>query len=97
MNKFLEKIMELGAAEDRCCSETERKIILKEVEEVYKNHITELKLFYQPDVSDSVSIIDEGNINYHIERGCIEHFYFIDENKEFATCQCGRVLRKHYH
>ena len=45
-------------------------------------------------VSGSVLIIDEGNVNYHLQRGGIDHQYFIDEKKEYATCQCGRVL--HY-
>ena len=55
------------------------------------------KKLHISDVSGSVSVIDEGNINYHLERGGIEHTYFLDENKEYATCQCGRVIRKHYH
>jgi hypothetical protein len=39
-----------------------------------------------------ILIIDEGNINYHLERGVIEHTYFLDGDREYATCQCGRVL-----
>ena len=62
---------------------------LPTVDEIEKLHIS--------DVSGSVSIIDEGNINYHLKRGGIEHTYFLNENKEYATCQCGRVIWKHYH
>lgn len=41
-----------------------------------------------------VETIKEGNINFHLDRGDFEHTYFVDSNNEFATCQCGRLLRR---
>jgi hypothetical protein len=80
MNEFLEKIMELGAAEDRCCSEAERQMIFKEVEEVYNSHLTELKLFCQPAFMPSC----EGNygMNYCDDNGCIERKRILVEPKD---------------
>ena len=51
MNTFLEKIMELGAMEDRACSDTEIKLIKNEAEELYNNHLAELKVLNIDDVS----------------------------------------------
>ena len=49
---FLEKIMELGAMEDRACSDTEIKLIKNEAEELYNNHLAELKVLNIDDVSN---------------------------------------------
>ena len=46
------------------------------------------------DTNCEVIIIDEGNCFYHLKDGTIDHQYYIDENNEYATCQCGRVLWK---
>lgn len=48
MNKILERIMELGAMEDRACSETERKLAINEAEEIYNKHLAELNLLNIP-------------------------------------------------
>lgn len=42
----------------------------------------------------TIIIIEEGNLNYHLKNGTINHTYHVDKNQEFATCQCGRVLFK---
>ena len=54
MNTFLEKFMVLGAMEDRACSDTEIKLIKNEAEELYNNHLAELKVLN----IDDVSVID---------------------------------------
>ena len=41
MNTILEKIMELGAMEDRACSETERKLIINKAKELYNKHLAD--------------------------------------------------------
>jgi hypothetical protein len=46
------------------------------------------------DTDTKVIIIYEGDISYHLEDGTIEHNYYVDENNEYATCQCGRMLYK---
>jgi hypothetical protein len=46
------------------------------------------------DTNYEVILIDEGNFFYHLKYGTIDHDYYIDENNEYTTCQCGRVLRK---
>lgn len=57
--------------------------------------VDEIKKLHISDVSGSVSIIDVGNINYHLKRGGIEHtYFFLDENKEYARCLCGRTFFK---
>ena len=43
MNEFIKEIMQLGAMEDRACSETERGSIIKAAEEVYQNHLSKLR------------------------------------------------------
>jgi len=48
MNAILEKIMELGAAEDRACSEAERTLVINEAEELYNKHLAELNLLNIP-------------------------------------------------
>lgn len=53
MNAMLEKLMELGAMEDRACSETERKLIINEAEELYNKHLAELNLLNIPVVVGS--------------------------------------------
>jgi len=50
MNTILQKIMELGAMEDRACSEKERKLIINEAEVLYNKHLAELNLLNIPDV-----------------------------------------------
>jgi hypothetical protein len=60
---------------------------------VKENKQTSVNL-QQDNDTHNVYIVDEGNINYHLQHGTIEHTYFIDEKKEYATCQCGRVLHK---
>ena len=45
------------------------------------------------DGSRSAYVLKNGNINFHLKNGTIEHVYNIDEKKEFATCECGRVLK----
>lgn len=67
--------------------------IEKLLEIVKGNKQTSVNL-HQDNDTYNVYIVDEGNINYHLQHGTIEHTYFIDENNEFATCQCGRVLHK---
>jgi len=44
MNTFIKKMMELGAMEDRACSETERNLLIKEAQELYDKHLAKLKL-----------------------------------------------------
>ncbi len=63
--------------------------IVKEME----NKQTSVNLHQDSDTYD-VYIVNEGDIDYHLERGGIEHTYILNENKEFATCQCGRRLFK---
>jgi len=58
MNKILEKIMELGAMEDRACSETERKLIINEAEDLYKKHLAELNLLNIPDVIECLQQVN---------------------------------------
>lgn len=43
MDDFIEKMMELGACDDRACSETGRKNIKNEAIELYKKHIKTIK------------------------------------------------------
>lgn len=44
MNKFIEKMMELGAAEDQCAFEAGRKAILEEAEKIYNEHFYKVLL-----------------------------------------------------
>ena len=39
MNKFIKEMMEIGAWEDRACSETERQNAIKAAEELYDRHL----------------------------------------------------------
>lgn len=51
-NKFIKKMMELGAMEDRACSELERNNAIKEAKELYNKHLAELDLLNIPVVSN---------------------------------------------
>jgi hypothetical protein len=65
MNEFLQKMLELGAAEDQSCSDAERAIIYKESEKLYNKHITSLK-----NIESSSRIIERSQpkLNTKIER-----------------------------
>lgn len=55
--------MELGAMEDRACSEVERKLIIKEAEELYNKHLTELKLLGIHIVNGGYGVPKKSNYN----------------------------------
>lgn len=55
-NKFIKKMMELGAAEDRACSELERNNAIKEAKELYNKHLKKWEEELNPDNKMTVII-----------------------------------------
>lgn len=61
---------------------------------IFSDHWTEKGLPLSERMSFDIMLVYGGDPHYHLQRGSIEHVYSIDKEETYATCACGRVVKR---